>query len=144
MEQSPSVKRIVPTPIQIRRVETHKYAFDHFEVSVLCVLGWWAPGTDRNEIARRFQPLIVMTASVRFTSSSSEKLCFANSYMSSGTWPSAIRVRDSVHARAARSRAVKNGVSRHEVSSVQTLFRLTLATGIFCVDINTVGTSIDP
>jgi len=98
---------------------------------------------DRNEIAIRFQPLIVMTASVRFTSSSSEKLRFVNSYMSSGTWPSVIKVRASVHARAARSRAVKNGVSRHEVSAYRRCSVSPSVWGIFGMDINTVGTSID-
>ena len=47
--------------------------------------GWYSPGIQRNVIASRFHPLMVMIASVRFTSSSSEKLFLAFSYTGSGT-----------------------------------------------------------
>ncbi len=55
---------------------------------------------------------MVMTAIVRFTSSSSVKWTRTSSNSSSGTPERPSSVTASVHASAARSRSVKNGVSR--------------------------------
>jgi len=55
---------------------------------------------------------MVLTSSVRSTNSAGVKCGCARSHTSSGTCVSATRVTDSVHSKAARSRSLKNGVSR--------------------------------
>ena len=67
-------------------------------------------------MATRFQPLMATTAQVRSTSSFSVKCRLASAKTASGT-PSPIRVTASAQARAARSRSVKNGVSRQAFSA---------------------------
>jgi hypothetical protein len=69
-------------------------------------------GILRNEMAKRFHALIAEISSVRSTSSSSPKCGRTASQTASGTWSCETSVRASVHSSAARSRSVKNGVSR--------------------------------
>ena len=56
---------------------------------------------------------MVLMSSVRSTNSAGVKCGFIRAHTSSGTRVSASRVTDSVHAKAARSRSLKSGVSRH-------------------------------
>ena len=60
-----------------------------------------------------FHELIVAISIDRSNSSSSVKCGFTASQTASGTWLLATSVSASVHSSAARSRSVKNGVSRH-------------------------------
>lgn len=64
-------------------------------------------------MAYRFHALMVLTSSVRSTSSAGVKRGLTRSKTSSGTCVSATRVRDSVHSRAARSRSLKSPASHH-------------------------------
>ena len=74
-------------------------------------------GCWRKLTARRFQPLMLDTAMVRSTSSSSLNSTRTAAKSSSDTWEVGSVATDSLQASAAFSRAVKNGESRHTHSA---------------------------